>query len=54
MWKLRLHYDVVVKVLFQVLSALIATVAIVDSEDLNLGPLVFWQLGLLQLRLDHV
>ena len=40
--------------LFQILSALIPSVAIVDSEYLDLGPFLLRKPGLLRTWLDHV
>lgn len=49
-----LQYDVVVEMLFQVLCALVAAVAVVDSEDLDFGPEIVGEFGLLGDWLDHV
>lgn len=49
-----LENDVVVQVLLQVLGTLVASVAIVDREDLDLGPVVLRDLLLLVGWLDHV
>jgi len=52
--ELGAHYYVVVQVLFQVLGALVASVAVVHREDLDLGPLFLCHLRLFQHRLDDV
>lgn len=49
-----MHDDVVMKVLFQVLCALVATMAIVHSENLYLWPVRLLDLWLLAERLDHI
>lgn len=54
MREVRLHYDLVVKVLFQVLSALVASVAIVHCEDLNFGPVDLGHFRLFGLGLYHI
>ena len=53
-WEFRLHNDIVMEVLFQVFCTLVASVAIVDSEYLNLGPFIFGDFGLLAQGLDHI
>ena len=53
-WEFWLHYDIVVEMLFQIFCTLVATMAIINSEDLDFWPLVFWEFGLFKLRLDYV
>jgi len=54
LWEFRLQYDVVMQVLFQIFSALIATMSIVDSKYLYFGPLIFWKFWFFHHWLDHV
>ena len=52
--ELRLQDHVVVQVVFEVLGTLTASMSIVDTEDLELGPLVGRDPWLLILGLNHV
>ena len=38
-WKLRLHNDVVVEIVFQIFSTFVSSMAIKHSKDLNFGPI---------------
>lgn len=53
-WKLWLEDDVVVEVLLEILCTLVTAMTIVNSEDLDLWPLLLRNLGLLIGRLDDV
>ena len=52
--KVWIQYYVIVQMLFQVLSALIPTVPVVDSEDLNLRPFIILEFGLFNNRLYYI
>jgi hypothetical protein len=49
-----LQDDVVVQVLLEVLGTLVAAMAVVDCEDLDLRPLVLLYLVFFAVRLDHI
>jgi hypothetical protein len=53
-WEVRLKYDIVVKILLEVLSTLVATMAIVHREDLYLRPVLFSHLWFLCNWLYHI
>jgi hypothetical protein len=53
-WKVWLHYDIVVQVLLEILSALVSSMAIVNCKDLDLGPLVLPDFGFLADRLNNI
>jgi hypothetical protein len=50
--KLRLHNNVIVKVIFDELGTLVSAMPIEDPKNLNLGPV--WNPWLSLLRLDHI
>jgi hypothetical protein len=50
--KLRLHHNVVVQVVFQVLGALVSAMPVENAKNLDLGPTV--RLGRFVLRLDDI
>lgn len=54
MRKVRLHDYVVVQMLFQIFSALVATMAVVYGKNLDLRPFVFRKFWLFLLRLYNV
>lgn len=49
-----LHYDLVMKVFFEVLCALITTMTIINSKNLDFGPVLLGHFWLFQLWLDDV
>lgn len=53
-WEVLLQDDVVVQVLLEVFSTLVAAMAVVDSEDLDLWPLVLLDLVLFAIRLNNI
>jgi hypothetical protein len=52
--EIRLHNYLVVKVLLQILSALVSTMAIVDREYLYLWPIGIWHLWFFGKWLDNI
>jgi hypothetical protein len=52
--EIRLKNDIVVQMFFQILSALVASMPIVDRKDLNLWPEVIGHLWFLLLGLDYI
>ena len=52
--KVRLHDDLVMEMLFEVLSTLVASVAIIHGENLKFGPFSLWYFWFFWQWLDNI
>lgn len=54
LWKIWLQDYVIMKMLFQIFSALISSMAVIYCKNLNFWPLVFWHFRSFCWRLDNI